>query len=152
MKTYKTKQFLDEAFVAVPRMRKALAFKVTEDILKYDLSLAHILILREIVRLGSPSMKDLVNSLDISSAMMTHFTDQLESKEFVERKRSDNDRRVVNIFLTQKGKDICDKIKSLHKDRLSRFLEKFSSEDREEFIRSFGELYRLIIKYGEPLQ
>ncbi len=149
MKTYKTEKFLDKTFVAVPRMKKALALKVSNEILEQNLTLAHILILREVIQRQSPSMKELVKQLGISNAMMTHFTDQLERKKFVKRKRSEKDRRVVHIVLTKKGKDMCEKIRKAHRQSLTKFLEKFSDRDRAGFITAFDELYRLIIKYGE---
>ena len=149
MKTYRTAEFLENAFVAVPQMKKALSFKVSGEILKYDLSLAHALIIREISRLGSPSMGELVRNLDISCAMMTHFTDQLQEKQLVRRKRSDSDRRVVNVILTKKGLNMLEKIRGAHKEKLGKLLSKFTEAERKNFIDSFETLYRLIMKYGE---
>lgn len=130
-------------------MKKALAFRISGDILKYDLSLAHALIIREISRLEAPSMGDLVKNLDISCAMMTHFIDQLQEKKLVKRKRSDSDRRVVHVILTKKGNDMLRRIQNAHKEDLKKLLLKFSPGDREVFIDSFEKLYEIIIKYGE---
>ncbi len=149
MKTFKNENFLERAFVAVPRMKKALAFRISGDILKYDLSLAHALIIREISRLEAPSMGELVKNLDISCAMMTHFIDQLQEKKLVKRKRSDSDRRVGHVILTKKGNDMLRRIQNAHTENLKKLLLKFSPGDREVFIDSFEKLYEIIIKYGE---
>ena len=55
--------------------------------------------------------------------------DRLEIKGFVSRKRSNNDRRVVNVALTSQGKKIAKDIPSVIGEILNQQLRGFSEQE-----------------------
>ena len=60
---------------------------------------------------------------------MTRMLDRLEVKGFVSRKRSNNDRRVVNIALTSQGKKIAKDIPPVISEVLNQQLRGFSEQE-----------------------
>ncbi|MEO1252124.1 MAG: MarR family transcriptional regulator [Pseudomonadota bacterium] len=64
---------------------------------------AQALIIRSIGELGEVTTRVLSDAVALSQATVTTVLDRLESNEFIERYRSDKDRRVVHSRLTAKG-------------------------------------------------
>jgi len=54
----------------------------------------------------SPSQTDLARATFLDGATVTRTLDILEAKEYLERHRGDNDRRVQNVALTDKGREM----------------------------------------------
>lgn len=52
---------------------------------------------------GSMNATELANNLMASKSQITHLIDQLVKQGVVERRHDDKDRRVTNLFLTEKG-------------------------------------------------
>jgi DNA-binding MarR family transcriptional regulator len=57
---------------------------------------------------------------------MTRMLDRLEQKQLLQRQRSDSDRRVVHLTLTDKGRDAAEQIPQVLREELQRHLEGFS--------------------------
>lgn len=73
--------------------------------------------------------------LGIDSGLMTRMLDRLEEKGLLERSRSIDDRRVVNLTLTSKGRLVSAEIPSIAPEVLNERLKAFTPEDFDEFRR-----------------
>src|SRR3984957_3868187 len=78
---------------------------------------------------------ELSKVLSIDTGLMTRMLDKLETKGLLERSRSVDDRRVVNLALTKKGKEIAAQIPTFASQVLNPRLEKFTKAEFEEFCR-----------------
>jgi len=68
---------------------------------------------------------------------MTRMVDRLEQKGLVRRERSSEDRRVVLLFLTERGQQLVPELKPVAVRVLNRFLKGFTREELEQF-KSFA--------------
>jgi DNA-binding MarR family transcriptional regulator len=66
----------------------------------------------------------------ISSAL-----DRLEKQSLVERKRIPDDRRVVRIVLTERGRRLASRLQSSHIENCRTMLSRLGAKERAEFIR-----------------
>ena len=79
--------------------------------------------------------KDWVSMNDIKQLMMdkspnaTRLSDKLLEKEFVKRKRSEEDRRVVYLSITQKGLDLLEEIDHADNVFFNTAMDNFSEEE-----------------------
>jgi DNA-binding MarR family transcriptional regulator len=73
--------------------------------------------------------------LGIDSGLMTRMLDRLEEKGLLERSRSIDDRRVVNLTLTSKGRLVSAEIPSIAPEVLNERLKAFTPEEFDEFRR-----------------
>jgi DNA-binding MarR family transcriptional regulator len=73
--------------------------------------------------------------LGIDSGLMTRMLDRLEEKGLLERSRSIDDRRVVNLTLTSKGRLVSAEIPSIAPEVLNERLKEFTPEEFDEFRR-----------------
>lgn len=65
---------------------------------------------------------------------MTRMLDRLEHKQLLLRQRSEIDRRVVNLSLTDKGRESAACIPTLVRDELQRHLDGFSPQDQQQLV------------------
>ena len=71
----------------------------------------------------------LARESNVNCGAMTRMLDRLEEKQLVRRRRSDDDRRVVHLELTDKGLRIGDEIQPLVNAELKRHLRGFSDKE-----------------------
>ncbi|MFM0133084.1 MarR family winged helix-turn-helix transcriptional regulator [Paraburkholderia sediminicola] len=83
---------------------------------------------------------ELSKMLSIDTGLMTRMLDKLEAKGLLERSRSVDDRRVVNLMLTKKGEEIAAEIPNIAPEVLNARLKKFTKAE-------FEELWRLLNKF-----
>ncbi|MFM0200135.1 MarR family transcriptional regulator [Paraburkholderia fungorum] len=81
---------------------------------------------------------ELSKVLSIDTGLMTRMLDKLEAKGLLERSRSVDDRRVVNLVLTRKGREIAAEIPKIAPDVLNARLKKFTKAEFEELCRLLG--------------
>ena len=64
---------------------------------------------------------------------MTRALDRLEEKGFIQRLRSHADRRMVQVSLTGKGRDLADRMTLVAIDALNHHLRDFTGEEVAQF-------------------
>ncbi|MGH8456626.1 MAG: MarR family winged helix-turn-helix transcriptional regulator [Stenotrophobium sp.] len=74
------------------------------------------------------------------SGALTRLIDQLEARELIQRRRSTEDRRVVQLHLTDKGRETVESLIPLVADQLNWALEEFSVAEVAELTRLLGKL------------
>ena len=83
---------------------------------------------------------ELSKLLGIDTGLMTRMLDKLETKGILERSRSLEDRRVVNLKLTEKGEEVASQLPEVAPGVLNNRLKDFSRAE-------FKELHRLLFKF-----
>jgi len=85
---------------------------------------------------------ELSKLLGIDTGLMTRMLDKLEDKGLLERSRSLEDRRVVNLNLTVQGEELAARLPDIVPVVLNARLKKFTKSE-------FKELRRLLYKFLE---
>jgi DNA-binding MarR family transcriptional regulator len=78
---------------------------------------------------------ELSKMLSVDTGLMTRMLDKLEAKGLLERSRSVDDRRVVNLVLTKQGQAVAAQIPTIAPDVLNARLKKFTKAEFEELCR-----------------
>ena len=78
---------------------------------------------------------DMSRQMCHDAGAMTRLVDQLEKRGFVDRLRDTNDRRIINLTLTDSGRALADSLKINVLDFLNVALEDFSHEDLATWLR-----------------
>jgi DNA-binding MarR family transcriptional regulator len=78
---------------------------------------------------------ELSKMLSVDTGLMTRILDKLETKGLLERSRSMDDRRVVNLLLTKKGEEVAAEIPNIAPEVLNARLKKFTKAEFEELCR-----------------
>ncbi|NLW46734.1 MAG: MarR family transcriptional regulator [Firmicutes bacterium] len=100
---------------------------------KYDLTVPKALLLLEIAPDSGRTPGFLAKSLDLENSSMTGLLDRLAKKELIVRKPNPNDRRGFLIFLTPKGIQARNTIKSLVEEMDRKLRTQLSPEEIKVF-------------------
>lgn len=95
------------------------------------------------------SMTDLASASFISKPNLTAMVDRLHADGLVERSADESDRRVVNVALTQKGKDLLRKHKAEVTEFLVSRLALLDDTELERLKRALDDLEDILNKIGE---
>lgn len=87
---------------------------------------------------GTRTVSQLAEALGITSAAITGITDRLVTEGFAIRERGENDRRVVNISITDQGKEIISQVTERQKEMLEGIFDQLQEEDLQHLRRIFG--------------
>ncbi len=88
------------------------------------------------------SQTELANGSFKNAPTVSRIIDLLCKKGFTERQRFDNDRRRYKIFLTDKGKEVFEKVHPLVKDLRIQGWKGLSEEDYQSFLRIMNQIYK----------
>lgn len=118
----------------------------TIDIPSMDLTKTQILILFALSGGRPLNMSQLSSYLASSKEQATRAVSPLVKDEYVTRFRSDENRKMVYVKLTDKGNQLILKEKALVKDYLSKRFESLSKEDQESFHQSLSNILTILKK------
>lgn len=94
-----------------------------------DLSITEIHTIDAIGTEGNRTMGEIAHDLRITVGTLTTAINRLIKKGYVERKRIEEDRRVVVVYLTESGKKVFDEHTLFHKEMIDEVAKNF--EDYE---------------------
>lgn len=100
-----------------------------------DLSITEVHIIENIGVDKERNMSNTAKDLKITSGTLTTAIDNLIKKGYVERRRSNNDRRVVMIKLTDKGVEAFKSHEIFHIDLVRSAVEDLSSDEEDVLIK-----------------
>ncbi len=98
------------------------------------LSLVHVNVLAILDIDGPMPMGGLAEALDVSQASATGIVDRMEQRGLVERRRIDDDRRVVRVALTDEGRRLIAGMAAERREHLAAMLETLTDAELEGFV------------------
>lgn len=114
-----------------------------------DLSITEIHTIEVIGMYKSRTMSEIAQDLDITVGTLTIAINKLIKKGYVERNRSEKDRRVVMIALTRKGKLAYRVHEKFHSDMIKATIEGLTEEEETILINSLEKLNDFFKKYNK---
>jgi DNA-binding MarR family transcriptional regulator len=94
----------------------------SERLLKAGISMTHFHLLSMLDRHGSLAMSQIADLLDVSVSNATGLIDRIEERGYVERVRLQDDRRVVQVRVTDQGHDLLRQVELFKDDMMQRIL------------------------------
>jgi DNA-binding MarR family transcriptional regulator len=123
--------------------------KIPKDIFKAvyrDMSYRHLVIMRVLYDSGTLSISAIGKTLSISKPQMTRWIDRMVDMGLVERWPDTVDRRVINIALTEKGKEVFTELENTIIRDFKEKLSCLSDEDLKELSASMMRLADILSK------
>jgi MarR family transcriptional regulator, organic hydroperoxide resistance regulator len=119
--------------------------RVTKDIAgRFGLTGPQLAVVKMLEPVGKLSLSDLSSKIRARNSTVTGIIDRMEREGLVERRRSDSDRRVINIVLTRKGRELAREIDVEPVQIFRRVLSELSARDAQELRRILTRLARRV--------
>jgi DNA-binding MarR family transcriptional regulator len=87
----------------------------------------------------------------VSQASATGIIDRMEQRGLVERRRGDDDRRVVRVALTDEGRNLIAGMATERREHLAMMLEHLADDELEGFLRGARALHRARERFHQDL-
>ncbi len=145
MDTKNIQPIADTLFSIIPLFKKKL-FRLDKCDETHDLSPSHFQILFFLNDHGKVPISEVGKGLNISKPNMTPLIKKLINKELVEKVRDKQDKRYVNVGITDKGKRFISDHKKYIVKNLKKKLSKLSDNDLKKLSTSLNELKEIISK------
>lgn len=107
-----------------------------------DLSMQELRVVERLGDVRSTMMKELAEYMPLAVNSVTSLVDNLEKRGLVRRNRSMEDRRVVNVELTDDGQEVYRAAVNEKRSLLTRMLGKLNADEREVFMTLFRKIAR----------
>ncbi|WP_153731039.1 MarR family winged helix-turn-helix transcriptional regulator [Sporosarcina obsidiansis] len=125
----------EELFWQVTRSMGQIWKKIFEE--HFPGSQSHLVFMLE--RRGPQRMSELAEALQLTAGAVTSASDKLIERGYVARTRDKNDRRVVYLEITNKGKETIDELRLKGRKTMKMVFAHLSEEDLQHFIELFEE-------------
>ena len=124
-----------DVYIKLIRASESLSSRINSKLDKKGLTISQFAVLDVLYNLGPLSQKDLGKKILRSGGNITMVIDNLEKQSFVERERSQEDRRFFIIHLTKKGKKFFAKIFPIFLDSVLKEFSVLTNKEQIEFQR-----------------
>jgi DNA-binding MarR family transcriptional regulator len=128
----------------LPDLERAFHTDKPQKILHIDISLPEIFVLGRLSSKEEPSMSELGRSISMDPSTLTRTVDKLVKKEYVVRKPDLEDRRVVRVAITAKGKKIISKLEKQRKKHVESILHQMTSSEIRDLLNILKTLHNRI--------
>lgn len=126
-------QARDDTLNAVLAELNQISFRDFQGALKRfhagSLSIVHLNLLMLLRFNGPLTMSRLAELLDVSVASATGIVDRMEKKGVIERRRNDDDRRVVEVHVSEQGQQVFTAMQAERLGQMTRLLSYVSDKD-----------------------
>lgn len=123
---------------------KAIIIDEFKDITNNDMH-----VIEAIGRNGAKSMSTVAKALSVTVGTLTIAINNLVKKGYVNRDRSERDRRVVLISLTDKGRGAFDHHRKFHEEMIQATIQGLDPEETEVLVHSLTNLKEFFRNYGK---
>jgi DNA-binding MarR family transcriptional regulator len=122
----------------------AISSKFRAALAPFDIEPRQFGMLRAVGFSGGQSQKALAERLNVPTSSMVAAIDDLETRQLIERRPSAGDRRVNELHLTHKGKDLLQEVLPVAMETEMRIRNALGAEESlklSETLRKIGELF-----------
>jgi MarR family transcriptional regulator, 2-MHQ and catechol-resistance regulon repressor len=121
------------AFIKLMRATNALGSHLARALAgEADLTMSQFAVLEALLHLGPMSQGDICGKLLLSGSNITTVIDNLEKRALVRRVRRTDDRRVVDVSLTAKGRQLIGGLFPSHARRITSLFAALSPRQQDE--------------------
>lgn len=119
-----------KSFVVLQKASKTLLEVTKKDISRLGMRMSDFTILEALYHKGKQTIREISQAVLINTGSITYVIDKLESKGLLERADCPQDRRVVYIHLTEKGKQLMDEIFPKHQKVIEEVFQDVTEEEK----------------------
>jgi len=140
----------DEPVVKVERLLRHVAFIIKKrgrDILKdFDITNPQFNALLALRDNPNITMGEMCEKLFLACSTATDLIDRMEKNGFLERKRDSQDRRVIRLSITDKGKEVISEVIAARRRYVATIVSKLTEQEKVELANSLEKLHSLMFE------
>ncbi|MFC1590560.1 MarR family winged helix-turn-helix transcriptional regulator [Candidatus Omnitrophota bacterium] len=118
----------------LPLIIRESSSRMTSVFSEVNLTIPQLIVLELLIGKGECNMSDLAGALKLTMGAATGIVDKMVENNVVKRERSQNDRRVVNITIEDKGKEVVNKVNFARRDIINEVFSGLSEDEKSSYL------------------
>lgn len=139
-------EFAEKMDQIMPVIMREFARRQVKEIYEGKITMPQFLVLDFLHKNGEISMKPLSVSMKVSTAAMTGLVERLVRDGYAVRGYDPQDRRIVKVDLTSKGKELVRKVHLQRRQMVINVFDKINEADRGDYLRVVERIRDVLIK------
>ena len=135
----------------LPALMREIAKKQDTFLMNSDLPVPGLLVLDLLREQDAATMSEISKVLHLSMSSATGIIDKMIEQGYVSRERSEEDRRVVNVILAEKGSKAAKDVNKERVDMMNDLYAVLTDNEQEEYIRLLKKVYEGVLKRNEEI-
>lgn len=127
-------RYAERLIFILPDISKAFRMQHPGKFFNIDISISELSVLHYLFFKTKPSMSEMGKDLSVDLSTLTRIVDKLVKKNLIVRKPDLEDRRIVRVAMSRKGRAIGEKFKQEHKEKVKSILKQMMPEERNTFL------------------
>ena len=139
-------KFAEEMSVIMPRMMREFVKRQPRVVATGEVSLPQMAILHILKEKNQCMMSELARLLSVTTSAATGIVDRMVRAGLLKRIPDPNDRRIINIRITPKGKRTIGAIFRQRQKMMIGVFKHFSSGERETYLNMVKKIYHILTR------
>jgi DNA-binding MarR family transcriptional regulator len=139
-------EFADRLNELMPELLRGVLRRDANEVSQGKITMPQLLTCQYLYKEGLSNMTALANFMGVTTAAVTGVVDRLVKAGYVGRRFDPQDRRVINIELTAKGKGMVTKLKEQKRRMSIEVFKNLSEADRKIFLRIITRMRDILSK------
>ena len=144
--TKKTQFYIHKLEWLSPILVRGLRLLSSVEALEQTFSFSQVMVLQTLLHQKEMKMTELSTFLGLSKANATGLVDRLVKRGLIERDRSETDRRVVRVRLTQAGAQTTRKLAAQQQKGLAEMMKRIPEKDLANFIATLEQVAQGLVE------
>ncbi len=140
-------EFGQEMAHIMPRFMQEALKRMSKPLAAGNITMPQMVILSFLKVNDRCKMKDIAKALSITTSAVTGHVDRMIKLNLLKRIPSAEDRRVINIEMTEKAKKIIDNIEKTRYKMIMEMFSKLTSIERKRYLETIKKLYRILTEH-----
>ena len=128
----------------MPQIIQEFARRQADELYKGKITLPQFLILNFLEHEGEAKMSDMARFMQVTTAAMTGIIQRLVKYGYVLRDSQANDRRIIKVKLTTKGKELSRKVNQQRRQMIIDIFGNISQAERQEYLKILTHIYQIL--------
>lgn len=135
MITLSLKEFADQLNELMSDLLRGVVRRNADEVIQGKITMPQLLICQRLCKEGRSNMTALANYMEVTTAAVTGIVGRLVRGGYVDRHYAAEDRRVINIELTAKGREMVRNFKEQKRRMAIEVFKNLSESDRRNYLR-----------------
>jgi len=144
-------EFADRMNKIMPQVIKEFARRQTNELYRGKITLPQFLILDSLDKKGECKMSELAQFMGVTTPAMTGIVNRLVKYAYTKRVFDPQDRRIIKIRLTPKGKELVKKINQERRKMIIDIFGKLSAVERENYLKTLMRVHNILTEEKESI-
>ena len=136
----------EKMITLLPILLRELSKRTSDELTRGQITLPQMLILQHFLQKDRSKMRELAELLNVSTSAVTGFVDRAQTSGLLKREYATEDRRIIWVSITTKGKKVVQEVLAQRKQMFIRIFEQMSTAERDQYVRTFEKICQILAK------